>query len=114
MITDPHTSPGVDERALFNVIAKDATKDQLLECLKSEYSGDKNRGKYRLIREDAAHKLDCDVNEVDKLVRYSEPKGASAREQLVTGRALQGSAVLCPVTEPWPEPVDGGTVLNQV
>lgn len=45
------------------------------------------------------------------------PKGAialEAKRPTKNGSELQGSAVICPATEPWPEAVDGAAVLDEV
>jgi hypothetical protein len=43
------------------------------------------------------------------------PKEANEAKRLAkSGSELQGSAVICPATEPWPEAVDGAAVLDEV
>jgi putative DNA primase/helicase len=43
------------------------------------------------------------------------PKEANeAKRPAKDGSELQGSAVICPATEPWPEAVDGAAVLDEV
>ncbi len=93
----------IDERALFNLMTKDATKDQLIECLKSEYGGEKNARKYMLIRKDAAQRLNCSLTEVDALVRIKQSQAGSVQKQADVGKELQGKAVIYPEVEPWPQ-----------
>jgi hypothetical protein len=61
---------------------------------------------YERQRELQADKLGCRVATLDKLVEAKRPAK--------TDSALQGSAVICPDVEPWPEAVDGAAVLNDV
>jgi uncharacterized protein DUF3631 len=46
--------------------------------------------------------------------RYVAPIAPEAKPSAKNGSELQGRAVICPATEPWPEAVDGAAVLNEV
>ncbi len=56
-------------------------------------------------RKTEAERLGCQLSTLDKLVEAKRPASNAS--------GLQGSAVLCPDVEPWPEPVDGAAVLNE-
>lgn len=108
-------SLNIDEGALFNAMAKGVTKEKIEEYLKAEYGEGKKARAYALIREDAAQRLNCGVEEVDKFVGYSSAKrSTSGQKQADSGKDLQGRAIICPEVEPWPEPVDGVEVFNGI
>jgi putative DNA primase/helicase len=45
---------------------------------------------------------------------YTPGNGVIGNAERKADKALQGSAVICPDVEPWPEAVDGATVLDEV
>jgi putative DNA primase/helicase len=61
---------------------------------------------YERQREKVAKQLGCRAPILDKLV--------DARRSKKTDASLQGSSVNFPEIEPWPEPVDGTEMLNQI
>lgn len=74
---------------------------------------------YDKLRETAAQRLNCRASVLDKVIEeHREPKQfnktATAKPVVEGNSKLQGSAVLCPDVEPWPEAVDGGAVLNEI
>lgn len=64
---------------------------------------------YERQRKVAAEQLGCREAILDKLVVDKRPRPETAE-----GESLQGRAVTLPDVEPWPDPVDGADVLNQV
>jgi putative DNA primase/helicase len=77
---------------------------------------------YEHLREHAAKRLGCRPPVLDRLIEERrvpkqgvEPKKqAEAKQQAKDDGRLQGAAVLCPDVEPWPEPIDGAAVLNEI
>jgi hypothetical protein len=79
-----------------------ATDDELLRQLAALSPLEYDRR-----RKTEAEKLGCQVVTLDKLVEAKRPAKAD-------NSTLQGAAVICPDTEPWPERVDGTAALNDV
>lgn len=99
--------------AWFHSGTKHHTEDELLQAL-----ADRPRLKYEHLRESCAKRLDCRPQVLDKLV--DERRLPSHVNKTVAPEArpkpdstLQGSAVLCPDVEPYPEAVDVALVLNE-
>jgi putative DNA primase/helicase len=61
---------------------------------------------YERLRTQKASELGCRGPVLDKLVQRKRPK--------IAARALQGRGVQFTEIEPWPEPVDGATVLDAI
>ena len=61
-------------------------------------------------------KAEYKIDNAPKAAREMEtPKEAiEAKRPAKNGSELQGSAVICPDAEPWPDPVDGPVVLDEV
>jgi hypothetical protein len=60
---------------------------------------------YERQRQQKAKDMNCRASALDKLVKTKRAKGNDS---------LQGSDVICPEVEPWPLPVTGAVVLNEV
>jgi hypothetical protein len=63
---------------------------------------------YERVRKDEAEKLGCRESVLDRLVNAERLLANPANE------ALQGAAVTLPDVAPWPEPVNGAMVLEQI
>jgi len=62
---------------------------------------------YERCRKEEAEKLGCREPVLDKLVEERRPKNRESN-------SLQGNAVQLPDVEPWPEPVNGAELLNEI
>lgn len=104
------------EIAVFENKTKHHDDDEVMDEL--AYYADHKPLKYEHLRESQAKRLGCRPPVLDKLIEERrEPKQAEKPVMVdrVTkhDRKLQGSLVLCPDVEPWPEAVDGAAVLNE-
>jgi hypothetical protein len=106
-----------NEINVFKSQTKYSTSDDVIERL--AYYADREPLKYEHLREYAAQRLGCRASVLDKLVeKHRKPKKA---ENLVPVESpgkddggLQGSAALCVDVEPWPDPVEGAAILDEV
>ena len=105
-----------NEIAVFESVTKYYDNDDLIDEL--AYYADHEPLKYEHLRDSQASRLGIRAAVLDKLVaERRQPKqvdkpASSQQPVRKTDSTVQGSAVLCPDVEPWPEPVNGAAVLS--
>jgi putative DNA primase/helicase len=95
-----HRCSCVDARGLVNATNGSNSDDEAIASLAALPLRE-----YERQRKEQAKRLGYRAPVLDKLVEKRRTKGNGA---------LQGSAVICPDVEPWPERVDGAAVLSEV